>query len=273
MSENAFEWAACIVYYEDNNALQNLINDLLNQTIKPSHIYISDNDSKISPLINRNEINITIIKLQKNLGFGAAANTAIKRAIENKYNKFILFSQDVLLEDTSCEKMIKQLNLNPGIIFPTMKNRKNNKIFSKGGTINIFTGKIKLNTKKVPKNIVWADGSCLCFDETTFNLLKGFNENYFMYFEDVDFCLRAKLKNIDLLHVDTTASQVPNGPSPYLRSKNSVLLSRRFNSKLLRISVTKRNLLGAVLLFAKFRFNDSKNRFFGVIAGWKAPIE
>ena len=94
-----------------------------------------------------------------------------------------------------------------------------------------------------------------------------------MYFEDVDFCLRAKLKNIDLIHVDTTVSQVPNGPSPYLRSKNSVLLSRRSNSKLLRISVTKRNLLGAVLLFAKFRFNESKNRFFGVIAGWKAPIE
>ncbi|MFZ9377129.1 MAG: glycosyltransferase, partial [Candidatus Fonsibacter ubiquis] len=179
MSENAFEWASCIVYYEDNNALQNLINDLLNQTIKPSHIYISDNDSKLSPLINRNEINITIIKLQKNLGFGAAANTAIKRAIENKYNKFILFSQDVLLEDTSCEKMIKQLNLNPGIIFPTMKNRKNNKIFSKGGTINKITGKIKLSTKKVSKNIVWADGSCLCFDEMTFNLLKGFNEDYF----------------------------------------------------------------------------------------------
>ena len=143
-----------------------------------------------SPLINRNEINITIIKLQKNLGFGAAANTAIKRALENNYNKFILLSQDVLLEDTSCEKMIKQLNLNSGIIFPTMKNRKNNKIFSKGGTINNITGKIKLNAKKVPKNIVWADGSCLCFDKTTFDLLKGFNENYFMYFEDVDFCLK-----------------------------------------------------------------------------------
>lgn len=273
MSENDLEWAACIVYYEDNIALQNLINDLLNQTLKPSHIYISDNDSKISPLINRNEINISIIKLQNNLGFGAAANKAINSAIENKFNKFILFSQDVLLENDFCEKMIKQLNLNSGIIFPTMKNRINNKIFSKGGTINKITGKIKLSTKKVPNNIVWADGSCLCFDNTTFNLLKGFNENFFMYFEDVDFCLRAKLKNIDLIHVETTASQVPNGPSPYLRSKNSILLSRRSNSKLLRISVTKRNLLGAVLLFAKFRFNDSKNRFFGVIAGWKAPIE
>jgi len=113
----------------------------------------------------------------------------------------------------------------------------------------------------------------LAFTKNLFNRVNGFNENYFMYFEDVDFCLRAKLKNIDLIHVETTASQVPNGPSPYLRSKNSVLLSRRSNSKILRISVTKRNLLGAVLLFAKFRFNESKNRFFGVIAGWEAPIE
>jgi len=273
MSENAFEWAACIVYYEDNNALQNLINDLLNQTLKPSHIYISDNDSKISPLINRNEINITIIKLQKNLGFGAAANTAIKRAIENKYNKFILFSQDVLLEDTSCEKMIKQLNLNPGIIFPTMKNRKNNKIFSKGGTINIFTGKIKLNTKKVPKNIVWADGSCLCFDETTFNLLKGFNENYFMYFEDVDFCYKVKSQGGQIVHIETNVSQNPNGPSSFLRSRNSVIFSRRTKLNSLKLSVTIRNIIGSLILFAKFNFKDAFSRFYGVYKGWTLEIE
>jgi hypothetical protein len=37
--------------------------------------------------------------------------------------------------------------------------------------------------------------------------------------------------------------------------------------------VTKRNILGAFLLFARLRLTDSKNRFMGVIQGWKAAID
>jgi hypothetical protein len=41
----------------------------------------------------------------------------------------------------------------------------------------------------------------------------------------------------------------------------------------LKSSVTKRNILGAFLLFARLRFADSKNRIKGVIQGWKATID
>jgi hypothetical protein len=42
---------------------------------------------------------------------------------------------------------------------------------------------------------------------------------------------------------------------------------------LLKSSVTKRNILGAFLLLARIRLADSKNRFMGVIQGWKAEID
>ena len=57
-----------------------------------------------------------------------------------------------------------------------MINRRTDKVFSQGGTINIYTGKISLKTKKVPKNIWWADGSCLAFDKNTFLKVKGLEE-------------------------------------------------------------------------------------------------
>ena len=94
MSESDTKWAACIVYYEDEKALKELISDLLNQSLKPTEIFIADNNSIKSPELGNNS-NITIIKLSKNLGFGSAANCAIKSAIENDFEKFILFSQDV----------------------------------------------------------------------------------------------------------------------------------------------------------------------------------
>ena len=94
-----------------------------------------------------------------------------------------------------------------------------------------------------------------------------------MYFEDVDFCIRAKLNNFQLTHVDTQTSQIPNGPSPFLRSRNSILLSRRIGSKLFKTSVTFRNLLGTFLLFAKFRFSDSNQRLQGIFEGWKVRVD
>jgi GT2 family glycosyltransferase len=94
-----------------------------------------------------------------------------------------------------------------------------------------------------------------------------------MYFEDVDFCYRAKSKGFALKHVDTKVSQTPKGPNPLLRSRNSVIFARRTGSIFLKSSVTKRNIMGAFLLFARLRFADSINRFKGVIQGWKAAID
>jgi GT2 family glycosyltransferase len=273
MNENDSKWAACIVYYEDLISLNNLVNNLANQTLKPAEIFISDNNSKNTVNVTNTEIKISTIKLKTNKGFGSAANTAVEKAIENKYSKFILFSQDVNLENDSCFKIIQTLNDKSGIVFPTMINRKNNQIFSKGGTINYLTGSIKLSTNKVPKKIKWADGSCLGFDQAAFEKLNGFFEKYFMYFEDVDFCARAVKNRLSLTKVDTHVSQIPNGPKPFLRSRNSIILARRLHNIFFQVSVTKRNFIGAIILFAKFRFADSKQRMLGIFDGWKSDIE
>jgi len=273
MNESITNWAACIVYYQDLSSLQSLINNLNNQTLKPSQIFIADNASSKDVFIQNSNIPLKIIKLNSNLGFGAAANAAIKNAIENGLERFILLSQDVLLEADSCQKLIDKLNKHHGIVFPTMYNRKTNNVFSKGGVINKFTGKIELKTKKVPKKIYWADGSCLCFDKKTYLSLNGFSEQYFMYFEDVDFCLRAYSNKIILNHVETNASQNPNGPNPFLRSRNSVLLSRNYDFKFFKLAVLKRNILAALLLLIKLHLRDSWQRFVGIYAGLKVKIE
>jgi hypothetical protein len=211
--------------------------------------------------------------LDENKGFAAGANAALKNAISNNFNNLMLLSQDVILDSSSAEHMIVELARSKGIVFPTMYSRNTNQVFSKGGSVNKFAGSIKLSTLRTPKNPQWADGSCLVFTKEVFNSLDGFYEKFFMYFEDVDFCYRAKSKGFVLKHVDTKVSQTPKGPNPLLRSRNSVIFARRTGSILLKSSVTKRNILGAFLLFARLRLSDSKNRIEGVIQGWKAAID
>jgi GT2 family glycosyltransferase len=236
-------------------------------------VFITDNNSGQSIALKNYSFPVQLTKLDENKGFAAGANVALKNAISNNFSNLMILSQDVILDRSSAEQMITELVHSKGIVFPTMYNRNTNSVFSKGGSVNKISGSIKLSTSSAPKNPQWADGSCLVFTKEVFNSTDGFYEKFFMYFEDVDFCYRAKFKGFELKHVDIKVSQIPNGPNPVLRSKNSVIFARRTGSTFLRFSVTKRNILGAFLLFARLRLADSKNRFMGVIQGWKAAID
>jgi N-acetylglucosaminyl-diphospho-decaprenol L-rhamnosyltransferase len=273
MAEIEKNWAACIVYYQDQVSLNNLLKSLSNQTLPPTAVFIADNNSSQQINLATFSFLVKVIRLDENKGFGGGANVALKEAIDNNFTNLMLLSQDVLLENDSAQKLITQLDISNGIVFPTMINRKTNSVFSKGGHISKFFGSIKLSTNDVPKDLDWADGSCLAFNSELFKSTNGLNERFFMYFEDVDFCLQAKSKGFKLTHVSTIASQTPNGPSPLLRSRNSVLLARRTGSSLFMSSVTKRNILGAIFLLARFRFNDSANRLKGIFQGWKLKID
>ena len=48
--------------------------------------------------------------------------------------------------------------------------------------------------RKSPKNIErvdWVSGACLMIGKSVFDQLKGFDENFFMYIEDMELCFRA----------------------------------------------------------------------------------
>jgi GT2 family glycosyltransferase len=273
MAEIEKKWAACIVYYQDFDSLTNLLNSLESQTLKPNEVFIADNNSQRSLALGPFPFPVNIYRLDENKGFAGGANFAIRNAINKNFSNLMLLSQDVLLSPDSAQKMIEKLSISSGIVFPTMWDRNKNVIFSRGGKVNKILGSIKLYSNNVPTKLDWADGSCLAFDKKTYESTGGIFEKYFMYFEDVDFCITAKKLGFSLSHVDTKVSQTPKGPNSRLRSRNSVLLARRSKSWLLKISVTKRNILGAFLNLAKFRLTDSKQRLIGIKEGWSVPIE
>jgi GT2 family glycosyltransferase len=273
MNEISTNWAACIVYYQDQESLLNLLASLEQQSVKPGNVFVTDNNSVQSLALKNYSFPVQITKLDENKGFAAGANVALKNAINSNFSNLMLLSQDVILDRSSAEQMVSEVVRSKGIVYPTMYNRNTNQVFSKGGSVNKFIGSIKLSTSRTPKNPEWADGSCLVFTKEVFNSVNGFYEKFFMYFEDVDFCYRAKSKGFVLKHVDTKVSQTPKGPNPLLRSRNSVIFARRTGLILLKSSVTKRNILGAILLFARLRLTDSMNRLKGVMQGWKAAID
>jgi GT2 family glycosyltransferase len=142
MNEVRPKWAACIVYYQDQESLSNLLGSLQSQSLKPSAVFIADNNSSRSPELGNYPFPVTITKLTENKGFAAGANTAIRNAIKDDFESLMLLSQDVLLSSDSAEKLINQQLITKGITFPTMMNRNTNKVFSKGGEVNKYWGSV-----------------------------------------------------------------------------------------------------------------------------------
>ena len=168
-------------------------------------IIIIENSADISL---KNEINKLYqnvdIYLNSNLGYGAAANLG-RSKINTKY--FFLFNPDIEGVD---EKFIK-------IFLETAKKLKNN--FSCLGPRynNISHKTLKQSNKNLEIGKVYAiSGAAMFFYTKNFDKIGGFDENIFLYFEETDFCKRARnlklysyqLNSLKISHKVGTSSEI-----------------------------------------------------------------
>jgi GT2 family glycosyltransferase len=153
--------------------------------------------------------NILFLQGQKNKGFGANNNEVYLYA-KNKLglksdDYFLVLNPDIIVTQETLETLLKlakaynadisTINLYKNIErteydnsirkFPTLLNPIKSFFRIKR---NDFYDK---NIIKEPLIINWAAGSFLLFKVSCFETLNGFDEKYFMYFEDVDICHRA----------------------------------------------------------------------------------
>jgi GT2 family glycosyltransferase len=114
---------------------------------------------------------------KNNVGYGSGANFA-KSEISSKY--FLL-----------CNPDIENINNN------TIKNfyRIAESLYPNFLSLGPSYDKTKINIKKTFKKKNKISGACMFFCSLSFDKLKGFDENIFLYFEEDDLCKRAnKLK-------------------------------------------------------------------------------
>ncbi|MFC1711917.1 glycosyltransferase family 2 protein [Patescibacteria group bacterium] len=142
---------------------------------------------------------VKIVKNQKNLGFAAACNRGIKISLQSKAQFIFLLNPDTVVEKKLVKPLIETAKKENkiGIISPLLKDKYRDKdVYTTGLEFNKIIGKTShKHYKDRPKNIIYEDlvSGCAMFIKTeVFNKIGFFDERFFMYFEDSDFCLRAK---------------------------------------------------------------------------------
>ena len=207
--------------------------------------------------------------MPRNLGFAAAFNAGSNRLLEHGVEVWVNASHDCVLSSTALGELADKASTVMTLVAPTVLEFSNGDVFSAGGYINQWTGKVGALTQlsDEPKRATWADGSCFAIGRELFEATGGMNENFFLYFEDVDLGLRANELGARVWVLPVVTYQDPQGPSAYLRGHSSGVLARSRLSGSLGWSLIGRNLAGALSSIFHGHGQDGISRLRGLFQG------
>jgi len=171
------------------------------------NIIVIDNastDNSLKSILSLKYERLQIIRNEKNLGFAKAANKGIKLALKQNAEAVLLLNPDTL----PSRGFLEPLLTNPAeIVGPILKFKRNNQwIYDFGGKINFWLGRTSHNEypKYMVKNIKAPDylsGCCLLIKRKVFEKIGFLDERYFLFFEDADFCLKAKKAGFKIIEI------------------------------------------------------------------------
>ncbi len=181
--------------------LKECINSILEQTYKNYEIIVVDNGSTDNSvnLIKENYPEVKIIELRKNYGFSVAVNKGIKNS---KGELILLLNNDIVLKKDFLEKAIESEIKYPeaGFFAVRILIKDRPEFIDTAGdafTIAGFSYKIgTLENRDSYKKSYWcfgACGGCALYRRELFEKVGLFDEDYFIFIEDVDLSFRAQL--------------------------------------------------------------------------------
>lgn len=230
-----FQVSAIIVNYNSGSYARQCIESLLRQSNVDMEIIVVDNNSPDGSATllevafgNR----ITLIKNEENLGFSKANNLGASKA---SGEFLLLINPDTEVPDPDCIQKLIEYASQPtiGIVGPAIHEPLKNKYVLPRKT---YPSQKKLKNKNkfkiLPGNIAWILGACMMLRKSVFNELGGFDPDYFLYGEDADICLRARLAGYQIgycdsakiIHVGGASEQGATSLEKFLRKKRGFFL-------------------------------------------------
>lgn len=187
---------------------------------------------------------IELIRNSNNDGFAKGNNGGIHRALAAGADYVLLINNDTTISPNSLRSMVLTAQKHhAGIVSPIIYRSGSNEVSAAGGSLDWSSRFIAHHGTTIPTSAQpqsFVTGCCLLISKDLLSTVGMLDERYFLYYEDVDFCLRTARAGFSIF-VDPTASvwhkisqsTVPESPTyHYYITRNKLLLCRK-NASLL----------------------------------------
>ena len=212
-------------------------------------IVVVDNDSRDGSYeyLKEHETDCCIIQSGENRGYAAGNNVGIHYALEQGAEYVCILNNDVEVEPDFLTKLVQYMESEPdvGMTGPVVyEYNQREKIQSAGFSICVRTGRTqplwqgKHKKELSGKHIIVSDGlsgTCLLVRREVLEKAGLIPENYFLFFEEMEWCLRIRKKGYKLATVLTAAVYHKGSAtlkktgtlSRYYMARNQALFVRR----------------------------------------------
>ena len=217
-------------------------------------IVVDNASSDGSPeLIRERFSEVLFIASEENLGFSCANN----KGFQQSSGEFILFlNTDTRIDPGTLESLLSWMRANPdcGGIGPLLFDERKEFQVSFGGSRGFFPemrDKLFLNSlwkrriRKMqnPSDTDWISAACLLVRRSAFKSVDGFDERFFLYFEDIDLCLRIRqagwrltvLPDVQVFHAGGASTSALSLRSRYFYRQSQLYYYEKHNSRISRL--------------------------------------
>jgi GT2 family glycosyltransferase len=215
--------------------IKDFLLSVLDNDVSPKKILIFDNNSHDKTLNISSKIcnSLNVIRCKKNLGYAKAINEIFR----NTQEKYILIcNADIEFKKNSIKKLLTEIEtdkkigcLGPQQYFPNNKWQRSGgdfpsfkEVFKRFFLIDFIKKKIfeKFSSYVLKKKLFldYLDGAAILINRDAFELVGGFDPDYFFYSEEVDFFFRLKEKKI--IYYNYTSSKIMHHRGGHSVSKN-----------------------------------------------------
>ncbi|WP_037366116.1 glycosyltransferase family 2 protein [Nakamurella lactea] len=195
-----------VVTFSPGDALNSFLDSVPAATSRPTRIIMADNGStdgsvEAAAAAGRAEL----LRTGGNLGYGSAANRGVA-ALPAEIEYVMVANPDVVLGAGSVDTLLAAARDNPragalgpairtpdGALYPsarrlpTLSAGAGHAVLGWLWPRNPWTRAYRAEDEKVGRRTAgWLSGSCLLLRRAAFDDVGGFDERYFMYFEDID---------------------------------------------------------------------------------------
>lgn len=236
-----------IVNYNSQNVILGCLKSLRDAGDFLSHTLIVDNRSQdiSSDVIKKAYPQIKILKLNRNFGFGTANNYGIKYHLEKGAEYIFLLNPDTSVGKNSIKILLKGIDKHKryGICGPKIYS-KDKIIWSCGGLLDkkrysgglIGLGEIDGGQYEDIRKVDFVSGTAMLIKREVFEKIGFFSGEYFLYYEDVDLCFRARIAGYEAIYLPSadinhlgSATIVRNSPMhQYYMARNHLLFIEKY---------------------------------------------
>lgn len=182
---------------------------------------------------------VTIIQTEKNLGFTGGNNVGLNRFVAREIPLILLLNNDAVLAPDALEQLVAVADQQPTFDFfgaQICSIDDCQTILSAGGTLHngwepSHGGQLD---NMQPHEVQFLSGCALMVRNRAISQIGGLADDYFLYYEDVDWCYRALQAEMRLMivpqsvvyHPDTRARDELSAHVTYYEARNSLLFAK-----------------------------------------------